>query len=657
MSAVGLALAILLAIVPLLPAGPGYFGLDGRNAVDAAFVAFLMIWLIARVTGRGRDRAQSSAPGDAVVAGAWAVFFVAATGAMLVGLAAENRIGSRVFDAHAPDFLRRVLRPLDYESDPFYPARIWLTFLEGFCVFVAVRDSCARARDPLQVVMMGSWGWLIGLATVSVLALLQYVTRFQLHPVWLVVNPNLIRAHATLDDPNALASYLVLGIGLALGVGLSERRRAPALAAKALVVVASLALVTTVSRIAWVALPLTALGVTAFGAERHDNPGLFRISRLRTPARRSLAGLAMLAGMLILARLMVPERTPRLPTNPVEAIWQTVDPRVPLEKVSKNRFVYWTVALRMFGQHPVAGVGLGRYPRLMPEFRSRWVQLENAHNFFLHVLAEMGVLGVVPWAAVLASSVWVLMRAARGSDPFGAGLAFGILFGTIGFSITWLTGHPLLLPSGQILFASALALGLVGSTSGPAIVRVSRRSVGIATTLAAVLTTGAYAAAVWRTAPPPLLDAAWGDSWGLFAEEGGFFPEAWGLTLDKEAVVPGRGRRASLYRWSGERAILELKAPEEAAYCVLQFSAFLTSHAGRPQTIQVSYGHARQLVEVRTSDLQVVRIPLTPDVLDSERRLVVRVVVLPSFVPSNLGLPRDTRALGVQWFRPRFDRH
>jgi O-antigen ligase len=644
-------LAALMAIFPLLPAGPRYFGLSGAAALDAGFVALMIVWLVARVTGSRRK--EPTVQGDVVVACAWAVFVAATGGAMLVGLAAENRIGSPVFDAHAADLLDTSRPPLDFSIDPFYSVRVWLTFLQGFLAFAAVRDCCRSADQPSQIARFAAWGWLAGLGTVSILAIAQYATRFQLHPEWVAVNASLVRAHATLDDPNALGSYLVLGIGLAVGVALAERRSGRARIAASVALLASVALVTTISRIAWAAVPATALLLVGFDPAAPEHPLLARLSRARRAARACCAGLVLIAGLLIVARLTLAPRSPAPPTSPVDALWQTIDPRVPLNDVAKNRLVYWDAALRMAAQRPVAGNGLGRYPRLVPQFRRSWVRIENTHNFVLQLLAEAGVLGVASFGAVLAVAIVVLVRTVRGADGAGAGVAFGMLFGTIGFATTLLTGHPLLLPSCQILFASALALGLAASTSRPHAVTMSRRRAWGAATVAILLVGGAYGVAAWRTPPPPQQQAIWGYSWGLFPEEGGFFPDAWGLELDKDAVAGPPGLRASRFRWSGPRAIIEMKSPEDAVECVVGFTAFLPS-LGHVQAVRFSYGRTRRTFPVRTSDVQMLRIPLTPDVLDAERRLLIHVQVVPPFVPATLRLSDDKRKLGVQLFRPRW---
>jgi len=62
-----------------------------------------------------------------------------------------------------------------------------------------------------------------------------------------------------------------------------------------------------------------------------------------------------------------------------------------------ERLAHWTAAWRMFEQHPWLGVGLGQYAAVYPEVAiARWADpLGHAHNMYLHVLGEQGLLGAV----------------------------------------------------------------------------------------------------------------------------------------------------------------------------------------------------------------------------------------------------------------------
>ena len=653
MSGGSLAVAVFLAVLPLVPAGPGYLGIDAASSVDAAVGVLLVIWMVLRVATR-RQRGTAPATCGTTVLQAWLVLMVVVTGAMFVALAVEMRPGSPVFAEQMVGFPRRILQPLDFASDPFYSARVWLTFLEGFLVFAIIRDCCARAQSPQSFVRAAGWGWLAGLGTVSVLAVLQYVTRFHLHPLWVTRNPGLVRANATLDDPNALASYLVLGAGLAIGIALSERRRAVAVVAAVIGLTASLAVLTTASRVALIALPLSALFMTAFGPAPNVFVFLQCPALFRRIARGTLAGLGAAAIVLLAARLIVDERPASLPGSPAQAMLQTLDPRTSADSVLRDRLVYWGAALRMARQHPIAGIGLGRYPRELPDFYSRWVPLENTHNFFLQMQAEAGLVGLLAFVALWVIVIGALWRAARAGDR--AGWAWGSLVGMVAFGVTLITGHSLVAPSGQVLWGSALALALGGSMAqgAPALVtKFSARSVAVR---ASILALCIYTVAAWRMPSPPRLMDRWGYSWGLFPEEAGFFPTTWNLLLPDGDTAPGPpGTRAAVFRWSGARTVVELQAPPDATACLLPFAAFLPSRVAGAQSITFRYGKTERTLDVRTSDLQTIQIPLTPDVLDGQRRLVVQIVVTPVFVPAKLGISPDQRTLGIQMFPARFD--
>jgi O-Antigen ligase len=350
---------------------------------------------------------------------------------------------------------------------------------------------------------------------------------------------------------------------------------------------------------------------------------------------------------------VLPDRPAKRPTTPLEAITQTLSPQVPLEDVLRNRPAYWGAAVRMTRESPITGMGAGRYPRLLPQFRSRWIPLDNAHGFFLQLLAEMGILGCAAFIVIPAIVMKRLVRAVRGPDRDSARFALGVLFGAVGYVITLLFGHPLLLPSGQLLWASALAVGVIGSTPATERSRLASGRVTRMRTVAVVLVLGIYGVAAWRTQPPPRQSDAWGYSWGLFPEESGYFPSAFGFPIEVDATAPGPpGTQAARFRWTGGLAIVELQAPTGATHCSLVFTAFLPSR-GLPQRVRVSSGGRPQVVSVATSDPHTVRIPLSEDVLDAERRLVVRLEIVPSFRPADLRVSADRRQLGIQLFRPR----
>ena len=69
-----------------------------------------------------------------------------------------------------------------------------------------------------------------------------------------------------------------------------------------------------------------------------------------------------------------------------------------------SRFEIWSAVANMFSAYPLMGVGEGEFYRLSSNIsfaRSEFLQLnrgENAHNYFLQVLAENGLVGIIVFA-------------------------------------------------------------------------------------------------------------------------------------------------------------------------------------------------------------------------------------------------------------------
>lgn len=648
MNPAGLAIALFLAVFPLLPAGPGYFGVVAGYGVDAAVGVLVVIWIVLRLT-RLRGGTLEPSSGRAVLY-AWLVLIVAVTGALVVALDLEMRPGSQVSAAQLAGLPWRILQPVDFTYDPLYPVRVWLTFLEGFLAFAIIRDCGVRSESPRQFARLAAWGLLAGLAIVSALALFQYETRFQLNPLWVARNPALVRAHATFEDPNALGSYLVLCAGLAFGVALSEQRRWAVIAATTVGVMASAAVVATASRAALIALPVSALVILAFAPKPAVLP-----QAAPTVARGMLAAAAVVGVLTLMARLVVEERIAPPPTTPVEAVIQTFDPRVPVDQVFRDRLVLWSAAARIARLHPIAGIGLGRYPREAPGFHSEWIPFENTHNFFLQLLAEAGLVGLLAFLALWGVAIRALWRGASFGDRADAGLVWGSQIGVLAFSLTLLTSHPLVAPSGQVMLGAVLALTLVSVRSQRPSASTATASIRTISMVASMFAICVYAVAAWRLPPRPWTADPWGYSWGLFVEERGYFPTAWQLPVPSGAQAPGPpGTRAAVFRWTGSHALVELAVPPQTKECVLPFASSLpTQVKGGKQSITYGYGPTHGMRDVINSDLQSIQIPLTPDLLDAGRWLLVRIDVSPAFVPASVGASTDRRKLGVMLFLPR----
>jgi O-antigen ligase len=103
----------------------------------------------------------------------------------------------------------------------------------------------------------------------------------------------------------------------------------------------------------------------------------------------------------------------------------------------EQRFGVWRDALRLFRSRPITGTGLGTYDEVTyrlegttaePFFRQQgW----HAHNVYLHLLAETGVIGVLAWCyfwcAILARFLGAWRRADAPYRLYAAGALWAIV--------------------------------------------------------------------------------------------------------------------------------------------------------------------------------------------------------------------------------------
>jgi O-antigen ligase len=122
------------------------------------------------------------------------------------------------------------------------------------------------------------------------------------------------------------------------------------------------------------------------------------------------------------------------------------------------RSEFLKASARMFASAPLVGVGVGHYHERSGEFLSEEVRAiypyENAHNYFVQQFAELGLPGGLAFVwLVVAGLRRGRLRAVQIGDADGVGL--GLFAGTLGYLVTCVTGHPLLVPEAALPFWAA----------------------------------------------------------------------------------------------------------------------------------------------------------------------------------------------------------
>jgi O-antigen ligase len=106
----------------------------------------------------------------------------------------------------------------------------------------------------------------------------------------------------------------------------------------------------------------------------------------------------------------------------------------------------WRVSIQMFNDHPLGGVGTGNFQVIEPKYALHDINLTRpdlvvdtpkvAHNTYLHILTELGLIGIAAFGAMLIGSLLIAKRAIRSFAERGELrleiVARGVLIGTLG---------------------------------------------------------------------------------------------------------------------------------------------------------------------------------------------------------------------------------
>ena len=94
-----------------------------------------------------------------------------------------------------------------------------------------------------------------------------------------------------------------------------------------------------------------------------------------------------------------------------------------------ERMAHWQSALEMWTDHPWLGVGIGNYEPVYGQYAlPLWpLALGHAHNYYLNIAAESGVVGVGAYLLVWVSALLGAYQATRRASGWYWGIALGVL--------------------------------------------------------------------------------------------------------------------------------------------------------------------------------------------------------------------------------------
>lgn len=306
-------------------------------------------------------------------------------------------------------------------------------------------------RNMMAVIALAG---VVAAATVGEVTLGTLQAVLGIAPESFAVGGGLFRAYGTFGKPNPYAGYLEMTtfwlIPLAVwalwqfwqamadwrtarqrGYAASRRERVTCLGYLALVVwlaaastIGLIGIGLSFSRGAWLGAA-AATGVLLLSASR----------RLQVAALvlGLVGGLFLLGGGAVLLPDALRERALQLTTQ--LRLFDVRDVQLTDETFAAiERMTHWQAGLAMARDYPWTGVGVGNYNARFAEYSPHplfRISRGHAHNYYIHALAETGILGLAAYLVLVLLTLRTALRAARTRDrPLARALGIGALGAT-----------------------------------------------------------------------------------------------------------------------------------------------------------------------------------------------------------------------------------
>lgn len=275
----------------------------------------------------------------------------------------------------------------------------------------------------------------------AALGIWQFVGRGDGPPAFLITD-RFYRAFGTFQQPNPFGGFLSLNlalvVGAVLGLGMALWR-------------ADRHKETQRRRLVWLTLLIVAgvlLGVGLLGSWSRGawlNFAAVGLTLAFFWPRRRVWGVGVALGGLLLAAIVWQQGW--LPASLAERLTGFVadfrwgDIRgVDINDANYavlERLAFWQSARAMARQHLWLGVGLGNYAAAYPAYALiNWTHsLGHAHNYYLNLLAEMGIVGLSVYGALWSIIIGLTVRRLDRLAWPERGLALGLLAAWVGLSV------------------------------------------------------------------------------------------------------------------------------------------------------------------------------------------------------------------------------
>ena len=325
----------------------------------------------------------------------------------------------------------------------------WLAALLGAFLVVQVIRTPRHVRFFVEGVF---WS---GVA-LALLGIAQYLFQVQ----W--IGQTFIPA-ATFANKNVAAQYYLLTFPLGAALYLRNDKRLMDWVYAFGTVLIVLALVYTRTRAAWLALLFALVILGGFC--------LYEFGQSRNPFANKRVGVALTAAVafIFIATQFNPHQM-RWFLGVVVTIASRTAEQIQLDGTGNPRISIWANTLAMIGDYPVRGVGLGNWSVAYPFYHTRVlvdyqfsakIRHSHAHNDYLEIVAELGVLGglLLGWVAVALCRKFLRLLADETNEQ--RILLVGLFTAVAAIGVDALFSFPLQQPA--LLFLTVICMSLFSS--------------------------------------------------------------------------------------------------------------------------------------------------------------------------------------------------
>jgi hypothetical protein len=396
-------LAGVIALLPLTAGIPGMatvlLGAEwlampnpGLDLVAGLFMGLILKTTLAKVRGFADFTRLSLCP--------WPVGLVLIVISVSTGLAIARNLYMSATTTSVKGLLFNFMhfRPLDWRAD-YLPLGNWVSYAIAGALIMMVIEQLKQ----LPVEKRSAWIFrplMLGLTIAAIVGLIQAATGLGLSESQLGFRKDIFgyAAMGMQPDLHAFAAHMLLGVVGLLGYFFVCKSRAEKLLIVAVFILCAAALVVSKSRASLVIaiFALMILGLIYF-YRQSKKYFFFSLILFALIIFFAIIGLNVSEGLRISGLGWVSELL-------AQAQIRRLDNLSDLGGMMGSRFEIWSAVSNMFSAYPLMGVGEGEFYRLSSNIsfaRSEFLQLnrgENAHNYFLQVLAENGLLGILVFA-------------------------------------------------------------------------------------------------------------------------------------------------------------------------------------------------------------------------------------------------------------------